>query len=71
MTPKIKHDKLQKRITDVCKANVNFAILMGISNKTLIKKLKDDGVWTTSEISKACEILNINKSEITDYFFKY
>lgn len=71
MTPRNKHDKLQKRITEVCSANINFAILMDMSAPTLIKKLKDDGVWTTKEISKACEILNINKSEITEYFFKH
>ncbi len=69
MTPRNKYAKLQKRITDVCKANINFAILMGMSNVTLVKKLKDDGIWTTEEISKACKILQIPTSEITSYFF--
>ena len=69
MTPRNKYAKLQKRITDVCKASINFAILMDMSNVTLVKKLKDDGVWTTEEISKACKILQIPTSEITSYFF--
>lgn len=69
MTPRNKYAKLQKRITDVCKANINFAILMDMSNVTLVKKLKDDGVWTTEEINKACKILQIPTSEITSYFF--
>lgn len=69
MTPRNKYARLQKRITDICKANINFAILMDMSNVTLIKKLKDDGVWTTAEIDKACDILNIKKTEITSYFF--
>ena len=69
MTPRNKYAKLQKRITDICKANINFAILMDMSNVTLTKKLKDDGVWTTSEIDKACDILSIKKADITSYFF--
>lgn len=69
MTPRNKHAKLQKRITDVCSANINFAILMDMSAPTLIKKLKDDGVWTTEEINKVCEILKIPTSEIPEYFF--
>ena len=64
MAPRNKYAKLQRRITDVCKANINFAILMEMSNVTLVKKLKDDGVWTTEEISKACKILQIPISEI-------
>lgn len=70
MTPRNKYAKLQKRITDVCKANINFAILMEMSNVTLVKKLKDDGIWTTEEISKACKILQIPLSEIPIYFFE-
>lgn len=70
MTPRNKHAKLQKRITEVCKANINFAILMEMSNVTLVKKLKDDGIWTTEEINRACKILQIPISEIPSYFFE-
>lgn len=69
MTPRNKHDKLQKRITEVCSANINFAVMMGMSAPTLIKKLKDDGIWTTKEIDKACKILQIPKTEVASYFF--
>ena len=69
MSPRIKYTNLQTRITSVCKTNVNFAILMDMSHPTLVKKLKDDGVWTSSEIEKACEILKIPKKDISHYFF--
>ena len=46
-----------------------FADEMGISRLTLDKKLSSKTDWTQSEIRKACEILDIEKKKIPDYFF--
>ena len=46
-----------------------FADEMGISRITMDKKLSSKSEWTQSEISKACELLDIDKEKIPTYFF--
>ena len=46
-----------------------FAEAMGINVATLNAKLNSKAQWTLAEIEKACVLLDISKTETTDYFF--
>ena len=46
-----------------------FADKMRVSRPTLDKKLSGESQWTQAEISRACELLDIEKNKIPDYFF--
>lgn len=47
----------------------NFAKELGISRHTAYNKLKGKTAIKPNEIVKWCDILDIPKSEIADYFF--
>ena len=61
--------KLKGKIKEVCDTQEKFAELMGLSTVSISKKLNNTGLWNQKEIDKACSILNIEPSNISDYFF--
>lgn len=63
------YEKLTKRIKEIFKCDVNFAIKMGFSERTLSVKLNNKVDFKQTEIVKACELLDIPFSEIDSYFF--
>ena len=62
--------KLLGRIKECCGSQSVFAKKMNLSERTISLKLNSKKEWKQSEIKQACEILNINNSEIPVYFFK-
>lgn len=63
------YSKLTKRITEVFSCDVNFAIKMGFSERTLSLKLNNKGDFKQTEILKACDLLDIPLTEVDSYFF--
>lgn len=64
------YSKLRIRINECYSCNVNFAIKMGFSERTLSLKLNNKSEFSQSEILKATELLKIPLREINSYFFK-
>ena len=62
-------NKLKGRIIEKFGTQGNFAKAIGVSERTLSLKLDNRVDWKQSEIGKACELLEIPKEEIADYFF--
>lgn len=62
-------NKLKGRIIEKFGTQGSFAKAMGMSERTLSLKLDNQVDWKQSEIVKACELLEIPKEEIVDYFF--
>lgn len=62
-------NKLKGRIIEKFGTQGNFAKAMKMSERTLSLKLDNQVDWKQSEIVKACELLEIPKEEIADYFF--
>lgn len=63
--------KLRGRIVEKLGTIQEFAKQMGLSQPTIIEKLKGCVDFKVSEIVKACEILEIPSDEIKDYFFSF
>lgn len=57
------------RIKDTFKTHGQFAKSMGISESGLSAKLNNHREFTSGEIRKACELLNIPAEEIPAIFF--
>lgn len=67
--PIFNYQKLKGRIIEKLETNGKFAELMDWSRPTLSRKLSGESEWTQSEIIKACEILEIELTELNLYFF--
>ena len=63
------HSKVRGKIKEVFGTQAAFASALGISTATLSAKLNNEFQWKSSEIFKACELLEIDKEEIPLYFF--
>ena len=63
------YNKLLGRIIERCGTQYNFAKKMKLSERTISLKLSGKIEFKQSEIDKACEILQISKKEIAEYFF--
>lgn len=61
--------KLLGRIVEVYGTQYSFAEAMGLSEHSLSVKLNNRRNFKQTEIKKACELLNIAPSEMSDYFF--
>ena len=61
--------KLRGKITEVYGTRAAFAKALGIDPTTLSYKLNNKSEWTTNEIVKACELLNVPLVEAHLYFF--
>lgn len=63
------YTKLTNKIKEKFNCDVNFAIKMGFSERTLSLKLNNKSEFKQSEILKACKLLNISNKDINSYFF--
>lgn len=64
------YSKLKGRIVEKLGSQLRFAEAMGWSERTASLKLNNIRVWKQSDICKASSLLEINYSEIPEYFFK-
>lgn len=63
------YSKLRGKIREVFKNEAKFAEAMGFSSATISAKLNNRLQFSQNEMNKACELLEIDKKEITVYFF--
>ncbi|MGM9630435.1 DUF739 family protein [Butyricicoccus sp.] len=63
------YSRLLGRIVEKVGTQYKFAQAIGLSERTVSLKLNGKVGWKQTEIAKACDILDIDKSEICDYFF--
>ena len=63
------HRKLRGRIVEKCGCQRNFAAAIGLSERSVSLKLNCIRHFKPSEITKACELLDIAEAEIPEYFF--
>lgn len=63
------YSRLLGRIVEKVGTQYKFAEAIGLSERTISLKLNGKIGWKQAEIAKACEILDIDKSEICKYFF--
>lgn len=63
------YSKLKGRITEVFGTRKAFGKAMGWSNVTLTVRLNDESQWRQYEIEKAVELLRLEHSDISEYFF--
>lgn len=63
------YSSLLGKITEKFGTQYNFAIAMGMSERTISLKLNDKVAWKDDEILKAVSILEISPNEISKYFF--
>ncbi|MDR0308195.1 MAG: DUF739 family protein [Chitinispirillales bacterium] len=62
--------RLKGQIKEICKNYTNLARLMNIHPVTLSNRLNNKGkAFTLDEIDKICEILRIEKGNVTKYFW--
>lgn len=64
------YSKLSGRIVEKFGTQYNFAIAMGLSERSLSLKLNNRVDWRSKEITKACHELDIDADELGEYFFK-
>lgn len=69
MVKELDFSKLRGRIVEKCGTMGKFAKKMGMCASSLSKKLKGVTAFDTEEICKALEILDIEKEEVSYYFF--
>ena len=48
---------------------LDFSEAVGMNKATLSKKMNGQSDWSRSEIEKVCSLLDIQQSEVGDYFF--
>lgn len=60
---------LRGRIVEKFGNNYTFAYMMGMSERSLSVKLNNKRKWNQQEMEKACELLDLDLSEIPAYFF--
>ena len=63
------YSKLSGKIIEVCGSWRAFSARMNLSEPTISKKKNGKIEWTQCEMSNACDVLGIEKSEIPSYFF--
>ena len=61
--------KLNGRITEKYGSNLAFAKELKKTAQTVSNKVHKKTPFDTNEIVEWCELLDISKDEITDYFF--
>lgn len=64
--------KLRRLIEDEGMEQQELAVLAGICDRTLSKRLnapEDSGCWLPREITSICQVLHIPQEKIGEYFF--
>lgn len=64
------YSKLRGRIVEKYGTLDGFAKAIGWSMRTTSLKMNCHVAWKQQDIVRACEVLDIDLSEITEYFFK-
>lgn len=67
MIYKYDYSKLNGKIVEVFGTKKKFAQSMNLSEKSISAKTNNKRCWQQSEISKACELLQIPSDEINSY----
>ena len=70
MSMKFDYSKLNGRIVEVFGTQLNFAVAMGLSERSISLKLNNRVAWKNTEIAKAAKLLKIRYSEIPKYFLE-
>lgn len=60
---------LNGKIVEKFATQFNFAIALGVSERTLSLRLNNKVAWKTTDIIKACNLLEIPIEEVHKYFF--
>lgn len=63
------YSKLNGRIIEKCGTRAKFADLMGLSTRTISLKLNNKIKFKQDEIQKAIVILQLDSTDISEYFF--
>lgn len=63
------YSKLIGRITEMYGSRASFAKAMDISGRSLSLKLNGKRNFRQDEIVKACDLLKLDSSEVSEYFF--
>lgn len=61
--------KLLGRIVEKCGTQAVFAEKMQLSEHSVSMKLNGKRHWKQQEIADACNVLDISKEQIAEYFF--
>lgn len=64
------YSALLGRIVEKFGTQYNFAIAMGLSERSISLKLNGKVSWRDNEISEAVDLLDLDASDIPQYFFK-
>ena len=64
------YSKLSGRIVEKFGTQYNFAIALGLSERSLSLKINGKVSWKSTDISKACELLEIPQKDVGRYFFE-
>ena len=64
-----KYDKLRGKIKEICGTQDAFVEKLGIGGVSLSQRLNNQLEFSQDEMFKACEILDIDLSELSTYFF--
>lgn len=64
------YSKLLGRIVEKYGTQYNFAVALGVSERTLSLKLNHKVRWKDSDIIKALGLLDLKIEDIPDYFFE-
>ena len=65
------YSKLLGRITEKIGTQYKLAEAVGLSERTVSLKLNGKIGWKQTEIEDICKVLDIDRSEIGDYFFVF
>jgi UV DNA damage repair endonuclease len=65
----VDYRKLKGKITEVFTTQSAFAKALDVAPATLSLKLNNKSEWSTGEIAKACDLLNIPLVDAHLYFF--
>lgn len=63
--------KLSGRIVEKYGTQYNFAIALGLSERSLSLKLNNKVSWKDEEMEKIIDLLDLKIDDIPEYFFKY
>lgn len=64
------YEKLREKIREVCGTDIAFAEKMGIARSNLSMKLRGERGWTTEQLWKAMDVLQITPEEVVELFMK-
>ncbi|EMF0257391.1 MULTISPECIES: DUF739 family protein [Enterococcus] len=64
------YSSLSGKIVEKFGTQFNFAVAMGLSERTVSLKINGKVAWKDDDIVKACKLLDIDLTDMHKYFFK-